>query len=104
MQALNAQREQSILVALSHEQLDRAAVDDCLLLIWVRWHLYARIANPPSHESLIFSKFMCQSEDEGLIGEFLIEFIDWGTNKEGIEGRGEFGPLYFVSPKGAFCS
>jgi hypothetical protein len=95
-------RVQRVLVARSREELDRAAEEGCVLLEWLRWHLYGRLSNPPSHSSEIFFNFGPERGSEECLGAVRGEFIDWGANQKGVKGKGEFGPFYFVTPKGKF--
>ena len=93
---------QRVLVARSREELDRAAEDGCVLLEWLRWYLYALLFDPPSYSSEIFFKFEPGRRSEECLSAVRGEFIDWGANQRGVKGKGEFGPFYFVTPKGKF--
>lgn len=95
-------RVQRVLVVRSREELDRAVEEGCVLFEWLRWHLYGCLFGPPSDSSEIFFKYEPERGSEECLGAVRGEFIDWGANQKGVKGKGEFGPFYFVTPKGKF--
>jgi hypothetical protein len=92
--------EQRIKVANSRRQFDHAAEEGCVLLTWLRWLLYERIANPPSARSDIFLVFESAKDSGSILSAISIEFVDWGANERGVKGKGTFRPLYFVAEQG----
>jgi hypothetical protein len=93
-------RVQTISVSHSRSELDEAADNGCVVLSWLRWHLYERIANQPSPESDIFLVITSRLGDSSLVKAIHVRFVDWGVGKDGRKGKGTFGPLSFVSSEG----
>jgi hypothetical protein len=97
---LKTDLEQRIKVADGRTQLDHAAEEGCVLLTWLRWLLYERVANPPSSRSDIFLVFEWNRNSESILSAISIEFVDWGANERGVKGKGTFRPFYFVAEQG----
>ena len=87
-----------ILVTRSREELDRAARGGCIVMEWMRWHLYGQLSNPPSDQSEIHLIFEPLDGCEEYLSTVRGEFVDWGPNRKGQRGKGEFGPFSVVTP------